>query len=146
MPGYVVLQSGKAETPHGGVALFSNAFLPGQHQASIIKADAVEAIANIRPLGTLAAQRRRLDFVAGFDRDFLAEADRDPTIEAAIHNAETAFRMQSEVPELCDISGETEATKEAATGSMSHPIAQPITAASACWPGVWWSVACGSSN
>ena len=112
MPGYVVLQSGKAETPHGGVGLFSNAFLPGQHQASIIKADAAEAIANIRPLGTLAAQRRRLDFVAGFDRDFLAEADRDPTIEAAIHNAETAFRMQSEVPELCDISDETEATKE----------------------------------
>ena len=113
MPGYVVLQSGKAEPPHGGVGMYSNAFLPGQHQASILKADAPEAIANIRPRGAGAGQRRRLDFVAGFDRDFLAAADRDATIEAAIHNAETAFRMQAEVPALCDISGETAATKSA---------------------------------
>ena len=111
MPGYVVLQSGKAAPPHGGVGMYSNAFLPGQHQASIIRADSSDAIANIRPLGAATAQRRRLDFVAGFDRDFLTEADRDVTIEAAIHNAEAAFRMQAEVPALCDISGETAATK-----------------------------------
>ena len=32
-------------------------------------------------------------------------------MEAAIRNYETAYRMQTAVPDLCDISGETEATK-----------------------------------
>ena len=32
LPAYVVLQSGGAVPPHGGVALFSNGFLPAQHQ------------------------------------------------------------------------------------------------------------------
>ena len=48
LPGYIVLQSGGAVAPHGGVGLFSNGFLPAQHQASIVKADEAEAVANIR--------------------------------------------------------------------------------------------------
>jgi len=39
LPGFVVLQSGGAVPPHGGVGLYSNGFLPAQHQASIITAD-----------------------------------------------------------------------------------------------------------
>ena len=35
----------------------------------------------------------------------------DSHVEASIKNYETAFRMQSAVPELCDISGETGATR-----------------------------------
>jgi hypothetical protein len=112
LPGYVVLQSGSAVPPHGGVALFSNGYLPAQHQGSILKADRPEAIANIRPLGPLAAQRERLELANAFDRQFLAQASHDAQIEAAIENYETAFRMQAAVPELCDISGESEATRQ----------------------------------
>lgn len=36
---YVLLQSGNAVAPHGGVALFGNIFLPTQHQGLISKAD-----------------------------------------------------------------------------------------------------------
>lgn len=110
LPGYVVLQSGHAVPPHGGVSLFSNGFLPGQHQGSILKADQREAIRNIRPRDPQAAQRRRLDFVRQFDQPFLEETAADAQVEAAIRNYETAFRMQSVVPELCDISGETQET------------------------------------
>ena len=111
LPGYVVLQSGGAVPPHGGVALFSNGFLPGQHQGSILIADKAEAIRNIRSPDARETQRRRLGFAKRFDDQFLQATGYDTQVEAAIKNYETAFRMQAEVPELCDISGESEKTK-----------------------------------
>ena len=111
LPGYVVLQSGGAVPPHGGVALFSNGFLPGQHQGSILIADQPEAIRNIRSSDPPSAQRRRLGFAKQFDTQFLRSTGYDSQVEAAIKNYETAFRMQAEVPELCDISDESETTK-----------------------------------
>lgn len=110
LPGYVVLQSGSAVAPHGGVSLFSNGFLPAHHQGSILIADQAEAIRNIRPREANSAQRRRLDFVKQFDAPFLADTDADKQVEAAIENYETAFKMQVAVPELCDISDETQET------------------------------------
>jgi hypothetical protein len=112
LPGYVVLQSGTAVPPHGGVSLFSNGFLPSQHQGSILKADQSEAIRNIRPGNPRLAQRSRLDFVKQFDQSFLETTADNAEVEAAILNYETAFRMQSAVPELCDISGESEHTQK----------------------------------
>lgn len=112
LPGYVVLQSGTAVAPHGGVSLFSNGFLPSQHQGSILKADQPEAIRNIRPNDSRLAQRSRLDFVKQFDQTFLETTADNSEVEAAIVNYETAFRMQSAVPELCDISGESEQTQK----------------------------------
>ena len=111
LPGYVVLQSGHAVAAHGGVSLFSNGFLPAQHQGSILKADQPEAIRNIRPADANTAQRRRLDFVRKFDESLLDET-ADAQIDAAIRNSETAYRMQTAVPELCDISGESAATQK----------------------------------
>jgi hypothetical protein len=110
LPAYVVLQSGSAVPPHGGVALYSNGFLPAIHQGSILKADQPEAIRNVRANGPIEDQRRRLDLARAIDQPFLESAAHDPQVEAAIANYETAFRMQSAVPELCDISGETERT------------------------------------
>jgi hypothetical protein len=111
LPGYMVLQSGDARTPHGGVGLFSNGFLPAQHQASIVKADAPEPVANIRPRLPRSAQRQQIDFIGAMDRRFLTRTSPDPHIEAAIQNYEMAWRMQAAVPELCNISGESEATR-----------------------------------
>jgi len=110
LPSYVVLQSGGAVAPHGGVGLFSSGFLPAQHQASILKADVEEAVANVRPEQNPAFQRQRLDFVNDLDRHFAQSID-DAHVDASIKNYETAFRMQSAVPDLCDISDETEATR-----------------------------------
>jgi len=112
LPAYMVLQSGGAVPPHGGVALFSNGFLPAQHQGSIVKADAEVAIANIRGNDPLWSQRRRIDLARQLDRQFATATDDDPQIEAAIANFETAFKMQTAVPELCDISDESAETRE----------------------------------
>ena len=110
LPAYVVLQSGGAAPPHGGVGLFSNGFLPAQHQGSILKADEDPAIRNLRGRDPLALQRRRLDFAKQLDQQFLAASAHDPQVEAAIENLETAFRMQSAVPDVCDISSESART------------------------------------
>ncbi|OYW31114.1 MAG: sulfatase [Chthoniobacter sp. 12-60-6] len=112
LPGYVVLQSGGASTPHGGVGLFSNGFLPAQHQASIVKADEAEAVANIRARQPRDMQRKQLDFIGAMDRRFVSTTQHDMHVEAAISNYEMAWRMQSAVPDLCDISGETEVTRK----------------------------------
>ena len=112
IPGYVVLQSGGALAPHGGVGLFGNGFLPAQHQASIIRVDETEPVRNIRPREAATLQRRRLDFIGELDQNFLGELGAHREVEAAIQNYEMAWRMQSAVPELCDLSGESEATKK----------------------------------
>ncbi len=111
LPGFVVLQSGHAVAPHGGVSLYSNGFLPAPHQGTILKADQPEALPDIHPREANAAQRRRLDFVRQFDSAYLESNAEDAQIEGAIRNYETAFRMQSAVPELCDISGESAQTR-----------------------------------
>jgi hypothetical protein len=113
LPGFVVLKSGDSVAPHGGVGLFSNGFLPAAHQASFIHADGSEPVPHIRPQEPASAQRSRMDFVASLDRRFaVATAPGDQQVEAAIANAEMAWRMQSAVPELCGLSGESEATRK----------------------------------
>ena len=112
MPGFVVLQAGGAAVPHGGVGLFSNGYLPAQNQGSIIVGDKAPAVRNIRPREADATQRSRLDFVKGLDTDFVKRIGGDNDVEAAVRNYETAYRMQASVPELCDLSGETAATKK----------------------------------
>src|SRR6185295_500153 len=42
-------------------------------------------------------------------------------VEAAIRNYETAYRMQAAVPEMCDLRGETEATKKLYGVDSSDP-------------------------
>ena len=41
-------------------------------------------------------------------------------IEAAIRNHETAYRMQSAVPELCDLSNESQATQKLYKLNSNH--------------------------
>lgn len=109
LPSFAVLQSGGAVFPHGGVGMFSSGFLPSQHGASILQADRADAVRNVAPAGTQGAQRDRLDLVRHLGRDF---AQDQPEVEAAVRNLETAFRMQSSVPELCDLSSESPGTLE----------------------------------
>ena len=121
LPGFVVLQSGAASPPHGGVGLFSNGYLPAQYQASIIKVDGQPPLANIQPRETDALQRQRLGFIRELDSGFEKQVN-DPAVEAAIRNYETAYRMQTAVPELCDIAGESNATKKLYDLDSSDPL------------------------
>ena len=112
LPGYVVLRSGGSAIPHGGVSLFSNGFLPAEHQATIISANQKDSVRNITPREPDRQQRERLAFIKRMDRRFADTVSSDSHVETAIQNYELAYRMQSAVPELVDIAGETSATKE----------------------------------
>jgi hypothetical protein len=112
LPGYAVVSGGMI--PLGGVENFSSAFLPAAHQGSMFDAfSGNEAIGNITPPETASRQRRKLDLAAEADRDFVGSlGGNGGAVEAAIRNYETAFAMQSSVPELTDFRGESEATKK----------------------------------
>ena len=111
LPGFVVLQSGAAALPHGGVGVFSNGYLPGHHQASILKADQKAALPNIQPGAPDSIQRASLEFIRSIDSGFAQNAHA-PQVEAAIQNYETAYRMQGAVPELVSIVEESATTRQ----------------------------------
>ncbi len=71
-----------------------------------------EPLQDIQPKEPDALQRKRLQWMNEMDRESLRDTGGNSQIEAAIRNYETAYRMQSAVPELVDIKGETEATKK----------------------------------
>jgi len=56
-------------------------------------------------------QRNKLDVLRDLDQATLAASGHDAEIDAAIQNYETAFRMQTAIPELMDLRGESDAVK-----------------------------------
>ncbi len=103
LPGYVVLNNDWV--PNGGLENFGSSCLPASNQATMVRAKGVP-VDNIVPSDSTALQRRKLALLAEQDREFSARASDANPIEGAIANYETAFRMQSTVPEIADISGE----------------------------------------
>jgi len=125
VPGYVVLRSGSAGVPLGGVGMWSSGYLPADFQASQIQIDNKEPVSNIVPREVDSVQRDRLDLIGNLDRLFAEKTSQNSQVEAAIRNYETAYRMQSAVPELCDLSQESKAV----TSSYGLDSPNPMTAA-----------------
>jgi hypothetical protein len=109
LPGFVVLNGGLI--PPGGMDCFNSGFLPAAYQGSVFRAQAAP-VANIEPREPTAdLQRRKLQLLQTLDQGTLGRMGRHDGLEAAIANYELAFRMQSTVPELMSISGESAATQ-----------------------------------
>ena len=107
LPNYVLLNNDWI--PNGGFENFGSAFLPASHAATMLRAKGV-AMDNITPSDLPAIQRRKLDLLREQDTTFAAETESN-SIESAIKNYETAFRLQTTIPELADVSGESIATR-----------------------------------
>jgi hypothetical protein len=105
LPGYVVLNNDWV--PNGGLENFGSSFLPASHQATMMRAKGVP-MDNITPMDAAAIQKRKLALLAEQDGAFAKLTADSRAIEGAIANYETAFRMQTEVPALADISREPE--------------------------------------
>ncbi len=106
LPGFVVLNGGLI--PPGGLDCFSSGFLPAAYQGSVFNMRG-EAVANVRRIeATAERQRAKLALMGRLDAEASDRLGGDAEIEAAIENYETAFLMQTAVPELLDISNETE--------------------------------------
>ena len=121
LPGFVVLNGGLI--PPGGLDCFGSGFLPATYQGSVFL-PSENPIANVkRSEASDSLQRNKLDLIRSLDEKTLAHLQGDPQVEAAIRNYETAYLMQSAVPELTDLRGETEATKKFMVGFhlQKHP-------------------------
>lgn len=110
LPGFVVLNGGLI--PPGGLENFGNGFLPSAYQGSIFRTGA-NPVANISPAeANSALQQNKLALMHRLDHESLVRNGRPDQLESAISNYELAFRMQSAVPDLMALKGESEATRK----------------------------------
>lgn len=112
LPGYVVLCPG---TPVVGPPLWESAFLPAVYQGTFLKAaekDPKKMIQWIdRGSTPEAKQRRVLDLLKAMNEEHAAARGGDGNLEASIGAMETAFRMQTEAPEVFDVMKEAESVR-----------------------------------
>ena len=107
LPGYVLLNNDWI--PNGGIQNFANAYLPASHQATMVRAKGTP-VDNIVPADAANIQQAKLAFLRAQESASVDELGGVEAVESTIRNYETAAHMQTLVPELCDISGETSAT------------------------------------
>jgi len=110
LPGFVVLNGGLI--PPGGLDCFNSGFLPASWQGSVFN-PGDEPLSNIRRMEpTAALQRRKLDLLGRLDQMQLDLTGPSDPVESAIRNYELAWRMQSSVPGVADLSDESPETLE----------------------------------
>ncbi len=112
LPGFISLCP---PSINGGAANYGNAFLPAKYQGTAIgnvKINVRDAeIGNIRnPRLDLPQQRRQLDLIQALNRQAAQLDPQDAHIEGVIKSYELAFRMQSDLPKVMDLTDETQAT------------------------------------
>jgi hypothetical protein len=120
LPGFITLNP---PLGNGGAQNYGSAFLPAIYQGTRIGAEgrafafggrSAEAkmpnIANSKL--SAEGQRAQIDFIQALNRARLERDQLNPQVEGVIESYELAFRMQSAVPDVMDISTETEATRK----------------------------------
>lgn len=109
LPAFVVMTpswASKADAQALFSRLWGSGFLPTVHQGVALRSQGDPVLFLSNPSGVDAATRRRmLDRVAKFNQRTLQELG-DPETQTRIEQYEMAFRMQTSVPELIDISDE----------------------------------------
>lgn len=112
LPGFVVLCPG---LPVVGPQLWASAFLPAGYQGTYIPNNEREPDKLIHYIRNAKLgpqeQRRQLDLLGKLNQLHLDRQGPDPQLEAGIQAMETAFRMQTEAPEVFDTRKEPEAVR-----------------------------------
>lgn len=111
LPAYVVL-SDPGGLPVDGVKNWSSGWLPAVYQGTSFRPGAAP-VANLQspPEVTPGARRSQLDLLAELNGLHRARDPENSELTARISNFETAARMQTALPELVDLTSETEATR-----------------------------------
>jgi hypothetical protein len=105
LPGFVVLLSGQNQ-PDGGKSCWGSGFLPTVYQGVQFRAQSEPVLFLANPEGVAAETRRRsLDLLKDLNQSHQADVG-DPEIATRIASYEMAYRMQTSVPKLSDLSTE----------------------------------------
>lgn len=111
LPAYVVMVSrgtGRAAGQPLYDRLWGSGFLPGKHQGVKLRSGQEAVLYLDNPAGcTTQLRREMLDDISSLNQIKSAQVG-DPEIETRISQYELAFRMQTAVPEITDISDEPE--------------------------------------
>jgi hypothetical protein len=109
LPSFIVFNSDGGQRPNGWHA----GFLPARYQGTVC--DGPDGVRDLKmPEGTLTEDRReQLELLERLNRIHLGAQDANGELEARIRSYELAFRMQVSAPEVFDLKGESDATKEA---------------------------------
>ena len=121
LPTYVVLPDARGG-PNGGASNWSSGFLPGEHQAVVLRGgdQPVRDLFPATPITELAEQdSRRL--LTHLNKRHLARTGQDQQLLARIRSYELAGRMQLSVPEVSDYSAEPEQVRE------KYGLGDPVT-------------------
>jgi hypothetical protein len=114
LPSFVTLCPG---LPVVGPQLWSNSFLPGEHQGTVIDTNDMavdKLVANLKhPSLSRSEQRKQLDVLLALNRRHMETRQNDPLLDSQIRAMELAFDMQREASEVFDISGEPQHLQEA---------------------------------
>ena len=111
LPAFVVLVSG-GKTPDGGASLWGSGFLPSVYQGVQCRSQGDPVLYVSDPPGmSREARRRSLDALKDLNEMQLQQVG-DPETLTRIAQYELAYKMQSSVPELMDISQEPSSVKE----------------------------------
>ena len=112
LPGLVAM-SPRAK-PRGKAAHWGNSFLPGAYAgvyANIAEMKPDSILRDLKnPHLSRTEQRQQANLLAQLNQFDLERQQQDQKLESSIQAMEMAFRMQTSVPELTDISGESKHT------------------------------------
>lgn len=112
LPGYVVMT--ELALPQGGPTNWSNGFLPPYYQGTRLRPTG-SPILDLAPQSYKSRehQRRTLDELAWMNQQHIGSLGaEDQKLKARIESYELAYRMQTEVPNVIDISKESQMTQE----------------------------------
>jgi hypothetical protein len=109
LPAFVVLPEGAF--PQGGAANWASGFLPAYFQGTPLR-ERGSPILDLTPAHGVkrAAQRANLDLLAELNQADLARHPHHAEVAARMEAYELAFRMQTEVPGIIDLSKEDQKT------------------------------------
>lgn len=112
LPGYVVIQDPRG-APVNGAAIWANGYLPAAYQGTLLRTSG-SPILNLKNAAALSRdqQKRELEAMNWLNRQHMAERADVSELEARIAAYELAFRMQTDAPELVDLSREPENVKQ----------------------------------
>ncbi|MBS0205945.1 MAG: DUF1501 domain-containing protein [Planctomycetes bacterium] len=111
LPAYVVLGD-PGGLPVDGERNWTSGFLPAVYQGTPFRSGASPVLNLQLPAGIgPQARRNQLDLLQELNRRHLALHPESTELAARLANFETAARMQTAVPDVLDLSGETAATR-----------------------------------
>jgi len=108
LPAYVVMPD-SAGAQEAGVPMYKNGFLPAVYQPTMLRPGNKPVLNLDLPSGvSLSKRRQTIDFIRAINEKNIP--GEDPEFSARISAYDTAFKMQTEAPEVFDISKEPQET------------------------------------